>query len=83
MISDIEKYDKIDISLVHSFLKNEIKFNKNDECQNDNDKNLSTSDDESQLDKICHSKFSSKVTDSRDDFFLDNEKANNLKVQIF
>ena len=83
MISDIEKYDKIDISLVHSFLKNEIKFNKNDECQNDNDKNLSTSDDESQLDKICHSKFSYNVTDSRDDFFLDNEKANNLKDQIF
>ena len=57
MISDIEKYDKIDISLAqHPFLKNEIKFNKNPGFQLQNYNNFSASnEDESQLDKIIHS----------------------------
>jgi hypothetical protein len=57
MISDIEKYDTIDISLAqHPFLKNEIKFNKNPGFQLQNYNNFSASnEDESQLDKIIHS----------------------------
>ena len=58
----------------YSFSKNEIKQNKNGDSKNYNDKKFSTSDDESNFNKIASSKFSSKVSDAKDDFFIENEK---------